>query len=136
MEVGMSKRDTLQTIMNIGAGLAGAYFVGSAIAGAVKRKQQNTNSIQGVGKTFDAKFKYFVYALQAEMANGDIFIVNNIVFASSQDAYMYMNSHIRENLEIHYEHPLDQVDGYYEITEKATGKVVATIYIKSFYYYA
>lgn len=132
----MSKANSNKVINWIcGAGIA--YFAGIAIAGAIKRRrEQNPQGTNGVGKVFDAKFKHFVYALQGEMANGDRFIVNDIVFASSQDAYMYMNSRIREGLEIHYEHPLDQADGYYEITEKATGKVVATIYIKSFYYYA
>lgn len=37
-------------IMNIGAGLAGAYFAGVAIAGAVKRKrEQQAQGAQGVG---------------------------------------------------------------------------------------
>ena len=48
----MSKRDTLQKIMNVGAGLAGAYFVGIAIAGAIKRKrEQQAQGAQGVGAT-------------------------------------------------------------------------------------
>lgn len=51
----MSKRDTLQKIMNVGAGLAGAYFVGIAIAGAIKRRREQQelektlNKFRGVG---------------------------------------------------------------------------------------
>lgn len=101
---------------------------------SIKEKDLN-NSIKGIGRTFDAKFKHYVYVLNCEMANGDKFIVNRIAFASSIDAEMYLNKTLRKDLELKYTVPFGSVDGYYEVTEKATGKLLATIYIDSLYYY-
>lgn len=40
----MSKRDSLQKIVNVGTALAGAYFAGITIAGAIKRKREQQST--------------------------------------------------------------------------------------------
>ena len=53
----MSKRDKLQTAMNWIAGAAGLYFAGITIAGAIKRKRENSTAnkiksiVSGIGTT-------------------------------------------------------------------------------------
>lgn len=49
----MSKRDTVQTAMNWIAGAAGLYFVGIAIAGAIKRKREQ--GVKGIGALLSKK---------------------------------------------------------------------------------
>lgn len=63
----MSKRDTLQKIMNVGAGLAGAYFVGIAIAGAIKRRREQ----KAVGKVERVKRRIYKEVSMAQQAGVD-----------------------------------------------------------------
>ena len=58
----MSKRDKIQVAMNWAAGAAAAYFVGSAIAGAIKRKREATS---GIGAAKRRIYKELSLAQQA-----------------------------------------------------------------------